>query len=101
MGILQTVCGCGVGVSSDVYTSEAFDTKKKPMNTILLVVIDCLLHSLTVLTTFNVKLPRAVQIMITGGSGFGLIAIAFNMLIFLPDTSRLKLREAKKLKFKN
>ncbi|CAO1369664.1 unnamed protein product [Diamesa hyperborea] len=95
----QFVCGCGVGVSSDVYTSEAFDTKKKPMSIFLLVVIDCLLHSLTVLLTFNVKLSSAVQIMITGGSGLGLVAIAFYMLIFLPDTSRLTLRAAKN-KFK-
>ena len=97
--LFQFVCGCGVGVSSDVYTSEAFDTKKKPMSIFLLVVIDCLLHSLTVLMTFNVKLPSAVQIMITGGSGLSLVGIAFYMLIFLPDTSRLTLRAAKN-KFK-
>ena len=97
--LFQFVCGCGVGVSSDVYTSEAFDTKKKPMSIMLLVVIDCLLHCVTVFTTFNVELSSAIQIMITGGSGLFLIAIAFYMLIFLPDTSRLTLRAAKN-KFK-
>lgn len=87
----QFVCGCGVGVSSDVYTSEAFDTKKKPMSIFLLVVIDCLLHSFTVILTFNVKLSSAVQLLITDGSELGLIVIAFYMLLFLPDTSRLTL----------
>ncbi|CAO1322602.1 unnamed protein product [Diamesa serratosioi] len=98
--IFQFVCGLGVGVSSDVYTSEAFDTKKKPMSITLLVTIDCLFHILTVIATFNVKLSSGVQIMIIGGSGIGLIAIALYMLIFLPDTTRLTLRAAKNI-FKN
>lgn len=86
----QVSSGFALGLLSDVFAGEAFNTKKKPLSIALTSSLEFLLHILLIVTHFYLKLSIE--------SVVSVLAIAMSCGLFalmIPDTSGMSLRNAR------
>jgi Sugar (and other) transporter len=86
----QMSSGLAFGVISDIYSTEAFNTMKKPLSIAFTSSMEFALQVFMIITVYYMKLsPSSVA----GSAAFvmGLASLAF----FIPDTSKMSLRMAR------
>lgn len=86
----QIFSGMAIGMLMDVYATEAFNTKKKPLSIAFTSSIEFLLQILLIVVHFYLKvsLPLLVGLL-------GLVMATGLGAFILPDTSRMSLRNAR------
>lgn len=88
--IFQAFSGIAVGSLADVYATEAFDTKKKPMSIAFVSIIEFLLQIFMVSTFFYYEIQLKLLMGVTG------VAMLVGFLFYVvPDTSKMSLRNAR------
>lgn len=91
IGTLFQVCsGLAIGILSDVYSTEAFNTLKKPFSMALTSSVEFLLQIFMIVSVYYLKLSFLTII------GLSALTTSLGFLIFLiPDTSMMNLRAAR------
>lgn len=87
----QFFCGIAVSSLADVYSSEAFNSNRKPLSIAIASSIEYLLHIFMISSFFYFEISLIVLIGMSGlVMGLGLFAFV------IPDTSRMSLRNARR-----
>lgn len=93
--LFEIVAGLGMGVLSDVYSSEAFNTIKKARSIFVATSIEFVLHIAIIFATFNVT-PSALYdgiFFIASGAIFG--ALTYILRKELPETAKMSIRQTR------
>ena len=97
-GILQIVFeilgGLGIGMISDVYSSEAFSTLKKPKSIMFTTGIEFFLHVAIIGITYDAT-STTLQWIILVGSGILLLIITVVLHKELPETAKMSIRQTR------
>jgi Sugar (and other) transporter len=89
--VFQVSTGLAIGILSDVYASEAFNTTKKPSSIALTSTFEFLLQIFMIVSVYYLKLSTSATLAMSAfAMTLGLVIIAF-----IPDTSRMSLRSAR------
>ncbi|CAO1322560.1 unnamed protein product [Diamesa serratosioi] len=100
--LFQIFTGLGLGSLADIYSTEAFNTNKKPNYIAIATSIEYIVQLMLVYFTFNYDIsfyaisPYAILV----PSVLIMIGTAFVVWYFIPDTNHLSLREARNKFFK-
>lgn len=92
--VLEVAGGFGVGMISDVYTSEAFNTIKKPKSIMFTTAIEYILHVVIIAITYNITSTTFHWIFLTG-SGICILAITIFLHKELPETAKMSIRQTR------
>lgn len=93
--IFEIVGGFGIGVVSDVYSSEAFNIMKKPNSIFFTTSVEFILHSVIIATTFRVVSTTTYSWIFLVGSGVLLMAITVFLHKELPETTKMSIRQTR------
>lgn len=88
--IFQASSGIAVGILSDVYATEAFNTRKKPMSIALASIVEFLLQIFMISSFFYFE----IQLTLLLGSA-GVVMLIGLLFFIVPDTSKMSLRNAR------
>lgn len=86
--------GIGIGMISDVYTSEAFSTLKKPKSVVFTTMIEFALHAIIIAITHDPTSPT-LQWIILVGSGLFVLIITVILHKELPETAKMSIRQTR------
>lgn len=100
MGLLhvcfEIVSGFGIGMISDVYSSEAFGTIKKPKSIMFTAGVEFLLQAILVAATFSaVMSPSNFDWIFLSGSGILILVITVFLHKELPETAKMSIRQTR------
>lgn len=100
MGLLhicfEIVSGFGIGMISEVYSSEAFGTIKKPKSIMFTTGVEFLLHAVLVAATFKaVSTTSNFDWIFMAGSGFLILGITVFLHKELPETAKMSIRQTR------
>lgn len=93
--LLEVAGGIGIGVISDVYSSEAFNTVKKARSICFVTSVEFVLHALIMFTTFKVKTSVTFDGIFLMASGVVLLAIIKIVYKSLPETAKMSIRQTR------
>lgn len=88
--LFQFFSGVAVGMMSDVYSTEAFNTKKKPLSIAFTSTIEFLLQIFLITSYFYLKITPTFIV-----GALALVMVTGLFAYTIPDTSRLSLRNAR------
>ena len=92
--ILQILGGFGIGMISDVYSSEAFGTLKKAKSIMFTTAIEFLLQAALIGITYEVK-STTMHWIILVGSGLFIFIITVVLHKELPETAKMSIRQTR------
>ena len=95
--MFQLFTGLGIGSLADIYSTEAFNTNKKPQCIAFATSIEYIVQIILVYCTFSYKISPYVILV---PSFLMLIGTSFVVWYFIPDTKHMSLREARNKFFK-
>lgn len=87
--------GIGMGMISDVYSSEAFNTTKKPKSIFFSSSVEFFLQAVIIAVTFNVTLSSTYSWIYLTASGVLLLAITAFLFKKLPETAKMSIRQSR------
>lgn len=93
--IYDLIGGFGMGMIADVYTSEAFNTLKKPKSIQLTTSIEFILQAALVAITFNAISSTKFNWIFMVASGLALLAITVFLHKKLPETAKMSIRQTR------
>lgn len=93
--VFEFVSGIGIGMISDVYASEAFNTVRKPNSIFLATSIEFILHALIIGLTFDVTPSSKFSWIFLTGSGLLILGITVFLHKELPETSKMSIRQSR------
>lgn len=92
---MEMLAGFGMGIVSDVYSSEAFNTIKKARSIFFTTAIEFLLHIVIIFTTFNVSTSTTYDGLFLVASGMLLCVITFYVYRQVPETAKMSIRQTR------
>lgn len=92
---IEILAGFGMGIISDVYSSEAFNTIKKARSIFFTTSIEFLLHIVIIFTTFNVSSSATFDGIFLTASGMLLCVITFYVYRQVPETAKMSIRQTR------
>lgn len=87
--------GLGVGVLSDIYAAEAFNTFKKPKSVAFVAGIEMALHALIISATFSFIPSERFDWIYLSIAGVLLLSIAVYLIVKLPETAGKSIRQTR------
>ncbi|KAG5676225.1 hypothetical protein PVAND_006074 [Polypedilum vanderplanki] len=94
--LLEVAAGIGMGIIADVYSSEAFNTLKKPRSIFVSTTIEFVLHIVIIFTTFDISPgQRVYEGIFMMASGVSLMIITILLYRQLPETSKMSIRQTR------
>lgn len=93
--LLEVAGGIGIGVVSDVYSSEAFNSVKKTRSLCFVTSIEFVLHGVIIFTTYKVEASSTFDGIYVMASGVILMAITYLLYKSLPETSKMSIRQTR------
>lgn len=98
-GLLQIayeiVGGVGIGMVSDVYSSEAFNSVKKPNSIMFTTGVEFILQAAIIAITFDVATSTTFNWIFLAGSGVALLVITVFLHKELPETAKMSIRQTR------
>jgi hypothetical protein len=93
--LLEIAGGIGIGVVSDVYSSEAFNTVKKARSLCFVTAIEYVLHGVIIFTTYKVEASSTFDGIYVMASGVVVMAITYLLYKVLPETAKMSIRQTR------
>lgn len=93
--LLEVAGGIGIGVVSDVYSSEAFNTVKKARSLCFVTSIEFILHGVIIFTTYKVEASSTFDGIYVLASGVVVMAITYLLNKTLPETAKMSIRQTR------
>ncbi|CAG9797224.1 unnamed protein product [Chironomus riparius] len=93
--LLEVAGGIGIGVVSDVYSSEAFNTVKKTRSLCFVTAIEFILHGVIIFTTYKVEASSTFDGIYVMASGVVVLAITYLLYKTLPETAKMSIRQTR------
>lgn len=91
----EFVSGFGIGMISDVYAGEAFNTIKKPNSIGFATAVEFILHAIIIAVTFDVQPSAKFNWIFLVSSGLLLLAITVFLHKELPETAKMSIRQSR------
>lgn len=91
--LIEITAGIGMGVLSDVYSSEAFNTVKKARSIFITTAIEYALHIAIIWATFNVSSSSTYDGIFLLASGGIFFALTYVLRKELPETAKMSIRQ--------
>lgn len=92
--LFQFFAGTGIGLIGDIYSSEAFNTTKKPLSIAFTSTIEFILQIFLIAMYFYLEVSNFILL---AASCCSMLLISGFVIYYLPDTSNNSLREARNL----
>lgn len=93
--LLEITAGLGMGVLSDIYSSEAFNTLKKARSICITTTIEFSLHIAFIFATFNVSSSSTYEGIFLLASGGMFCALTYILYKELPETAKMSIRQTR------
>lgn len=93
--LLEVAGGLGMGVLSDVYSSEAHNTMKKARSICLTSTIEYCFHIAIICATFNVSSSTSYDGIYLVASGVILLVLTYMLHKELPETAKMSIRQTR------
>lgn len=99
IGLLQLcfefIGGLGIGMISDVYAAEAFNTIRKPEAIGFTTAVEFIFHAIIIAVTFDVSPSAKFNWIFLVGSGLLILAITVFLHKELPETAKMSIRQTR------
>lgn len=92
----EFIGGLGIGLISDVYTSEAFNTMKKPLSIAFTTGIEFSLQAIIIITTFRIVPSENFDWIYLSIAGGLMLPITVYLFMKLPETAGASLRQTRR-----
>lgn len=93
--VYEVFGGFGMGMIADVYSSEAFNTIKKPRSLYYSMGIEFVLHAVIIVFTFYINSNGALSNFYLIASGMLLLVITLFLRKKLPETAKMSIRQTR------